>query len=329
MKVYLSTDWAAGEGFDYSVAASGSDGSYLRDFIFHVAKDSSTGHLLVGASNNTNFDPRQDLETLANHYEVPASGWFTLQHVFHNDGGHLSVDLNLIDASGTVVFTQTLSNAADLIELAGGNRYGWFTNIDVAGGIAVDAISLGDLAGTLTETVGVTGSSVPHTVAGDIPFLDVDLTDVHTVAVAPSESGYVGQLVATVTNDTIGDGEGVVSWSFSVDDSAIDFLAAGQKLTQSYDVTISDGHGGTATQTVSVTITGTNDAAMITGAATGNVVEDTAATLITAGKLNIADVDTGESSFVAQASAAGTYGTFVLNADGNWTYSANNSQAAI
>ncbi len=94
-------------------------------------------------------------------------------------------------------------------------------------------------------------------------------------------------------------------------------------------MTISDGHGGTATQTVSVTITGTNDAAMITGAATGNVVEDTAATLITAGKLNIADVDTGESSFVAQASAAGTYGTFVLNADGNWTYSANNSQAAI
>ena len=57
--------------------------------------------------------------------------------------------------------------------------------------------------------------------------------------------------------------------------------------------------------------------------------EDTAATLITAGKLNIADVDTGESSFVAQASAAGTYGTFALNADGNWTYSANNSQAAI
>ncbi len=40
VKVYLSTDWAAGEGFDYSVAANGSDGSYLRDFIFHVAKDS-------------------------------------------------------------------------------------------------------------------------------------------------------------------------------------------------------------------------------------------------------------------------------------------------
>ena len=59
-------------------------------------------------------------------------------------------------------------------------------------------------------------------------------------------------------------------------------------------MTVNDGHGGTATQTVSITITGTNDAAVITGAATGTVVEDTAATLVTAGKLNIADVDTGE-----------------------------------
>ena len=42
VKVYLNTDWTSGEGFDYSVAASGADGSHLRDFIFHVAKDSST-----------------------------------------------------------------------------------------------------------------------------------------------------------------------------------------------------------------------------------------------------------------------------------------------
>ena len=153
------------------------------------------------------------------HYEVPASGWFTLQHVFHNVGGHLSVDLNLIDAAGNVVFTQTLSNATDLISDVGGNRYGWFTNIDVAGGIAVDAISLGDLAGNAHRNGRRHRQRCPHTVTGDIPFLDVDLTDTHTVSVAPAGSGYVGQLVATVANDTTGDGEGVVSWTFSVNDS--------------------------------------------------------------------------------------------------------------
>ena len=260
VKVYLNTDWANGEGFDYSVAATRADGSHLRDFIFHVAKDSSTGRLLVGASNNTNFDPRQDLESGA-HYEIPTSGWFTLQHVFHNVGGHLSVDLNLIDAAGNVVFTQTIPNATDLISDVGGNRYGWFTNIDVAGGIAVDAISLGDLAGNAHRNGRRHRERCPHTVTGEIPFLDVDLSDSHTVSVAtPAGSAYVGQLIATVANDTTGDGEGVVKWTFSVNDAAIDFLAEGQKLTQTYTITVNDGHGGTATQDVTITLTGTNDA---------------------------------------------------------------------
>src|SRR5205085_799275 len=59
---------------------------------------------------------------------------------------------------------------------------------------------------------------------------------------------------------------GSIGWNFSIADSAIDYLQAGQTLTQKYDVTISDGHGGTAVQTVTVTITGTNDAPVITSA---------------------------------------------------------------
>ena len=114
---------------------------------------------------------------------------------------------------------------------------------------------------TLTETAGVTGSAAPHTVTGEIPFLDADLSDSHTVSVAtPAGSAYVGQLIATVANDTTGDGEGVVKWTFSVNDAAIDFLAEGQKLTQTYTITVNDGHGGTATQDVTITLTGTNDA---------------------------------------------------------------------
>jgi hypothetical protein len=55
--IYLDTSWSAGEGFDYSVAANGSDNNHRRDFIFHVTSDTSSGSLLVGGSNNTNFDP--------------------------------------------------------------------------------------------------------------------------------------------------------------------------------------------------------------------------------------------------------------------------------
>jgi len=140
--IYLDTSWALGEGFDYSVASNGSDGNHQRDFIFHVTQDTSTGDLMVGGSNNTNFEPREDLENL-NSIVVENSGWYVFEHVFRNDGGTLAVDLNLWDALGNLLFTETRNNAADTIPgEVGGNSYGWFTNIDIAGGINIDSTML-------------------------------------------------------------------------------------------------------------------------------------------------------------------------------------------
>ncbi|TGS93001.1 hypothetical protein EN856_38355, partial [Mesorhizobium sp. M8A.F.Ca.ET.213.01.1.1] len=47
--------------------------------------------------------------------------------------------------------------------------------------------------------------------------------------------------------------------------------------------------------------------------------------------LTITDVDAGEANFTTQAATAGSngYGTFTLAADGSWTYTADNTQAAI
>ena len=72
LKIYLDpqadggSGWADGEGFDYSVAASNASDDHLRDFIFHVTQDTSSGDMYVGASNNSNFAPREDLDNLAN-----------------------------------------------------------------------------------------------------------------------------------------------------------------------------------------------------------------------------------------------------------------------
>ncbi|MEQ8210096.1 MAG: PEP-CTERM sorting domain-containing protein [Lacipirellulaceae bacterium] len=141
--VYLDTNWANGEGFDYSVAANGSDGDHQRDFVFHVTKDTSSGDLLVGGSNNTNFAPREDLETIDN-YSILTTGWYTLEHVFRDAGdGTLAVDLNLRDSGGALLFTETRNDGSDVIATeVGGNRYGWFTDISVSGGINVDGHTL-------------------------------------------------------------------------------------------------------------------------------------------------------------------------------------------
>lgn len=133
--VYLDTEWGLGEGFDYSVAANGSDNNHQRDFIFHVTKDTSEEALLVGGSNNTNFNPQESLEN-NNHYVVTESGWYTLRHTFRLESGYLHVDLQLVDDEGTVLWTEIRSSASDILSELGGNRYAWFTalsdNLDLA-----------------------------------------------------------------------------------------------------------------------------------------------------------------------------------------------------
>lgn len=139
--IYLNTAMATGEGFDYSVAANKTDNTHLRDFIFHITQDTTSGAMFVGASNNTNFAPIENLES--GHYATIAStGWYTFQHRFYDNAGVLAVDMNVLNSLGATVFTQTISKPTDTIGIVGGNRYGWFTNVDVTGGIAIDNSSL-------------------------------------------------------------------------------------------------------------------------------------------------------------------------------------------
>ncbi|UTW43345.1 VCBS domain-containing protein [bacterium SCSIO 12844] len=53
------------------------------------------------------------------------------------------------------------------------------------------------------------------------------------------------------------------------------------------------------------------------------VTEDAAATLTTSGTLTISDTDTGEAVFNAET-ISGTYGDLTIEADGDWSYSADN-----
>ncbi|ESQ74048.1 S-layer family protein [Asticcacaulis sp. AC402] len=261
VKVYLDTAWATGQGFDYSVAANGSDSIHQRDFIVHVAKDATTGELLINADNGTNFAVRADLDTLVDSAEITATGWYTIEHVFSDAGGQLAVEIRLVAEDGTVVFSKTLSSPLDTIPAeVGGNRYGWFTDITVAGGLAVDGLSLGDLAGAVTED-GTLSST------GIVPFGDVDLTDEHTIAVS-GDMGNLGTLTAEITTDSTGTGKGIVTWSFSVDNAAVQHLAAGEILEETYTLTLDDGNGATATQDVTIVINGTNDGPELTGAQT-------------------------------------------------------------
>ena len=57
------------------------------------------------------------------------------------------------------------------------------------------------------------------------------------------------------------DGSG--TWTYDIDNSAADSLDNGDSVTESFTVTVADGLGGTDTQEVVVTITGTNDSSNV------------------------------------------------------------------
>lgn len=52
-------------------------------------------------------------------------------------------------------------------------------------------------------------------------------------------------------------------WSFSDVDDDFDFLSKNQTLTLTYDIRVSDNHGGSVIQTVRITVTGTDDRRVI------------------------------------------------------------------
>jgi VCBS repeat-containing protein len=142
------------------------------------------------------------------------------------------------------------------------------------------------------------------TSAGTVSFTDVDLTDTHTASAKPVGT-TLGTLIASISPDTSNGVGGKVNWSYTVADSAVNSLAAGQTKVEHFTVTVDDGHGGTASQDISITITGANDAPTIvagsttaTGAFTHS---DDRGHDVATGRIAFADVDLSDTHTVSQA----------------------------
>lgn len=74
-------------------------------------------------------------------------------------------------------------------------------------------------------------------------------------------------------------------------------------------------------------VNNTNTAAVISGEMSGSAIEDDV--LAASGSLSIVDPDSGEATFVAQTITQGDYGTFTINASGQWNYTLSNELSAV
>ncbi|HTQ84019.1 MAG TPA: VCBS domain-containing protein [Pseudolabrys sp.] len=178
-------------------------------------------------------------------------------------------------------------------------------------------------SGPITEIAGATGSTAPDIASGVVSFADVDLNDTHTVtksvasaiwsggATLPSGlSTTLGASLSTVLADSTGSGSGAVAFLFSAPDKTFDFLAAGETLNVTYNLTVKDNNNVSATQPITVIITGTNDAPVVTASVlkdpvkeiagvTGSTTPDTAS-----GAVLFTDVDLNDTHTVAKSLAS-------------------------
>jgi len=135
------------------------------------------------------------------------------------------------------------------------------------------------------------------TATGALSFDDADLSDTHTVSATPTQADYLGNFSVDINPAATGSQTGQINWNYSVNDADLDHLAQGEILTQVYTITVDDGHGGTDTQDITITINGTNDAPTINIFGGEN--------LIVNGSFEGPDVEAGTWSHFASENVAG------------------------
>ena len=160
-----------------------------------------------------------------------------------------------------------------------------------------------DAAILSSACVALDETNAPLTTNGTLTISDVDSPE--TFVAQDGTQGAYGKFSI--------DGGG--TWSYTAD-SAFDELNVNDSLMDTFSVAAAD---GTLTS-VKVTITGTNDAAVLSSATVA--LDETNAALTTGGSLTNQDVDNAD-TFVAQSDVEGNHGKFSIDAAGQWTYTAN------
>ncbi|MBV5302781.1 MAG: VCBS domain-containing protein, partial [Chlorobium sp.] len=180
--------------------------------------------------------------------------------------------------------------------------------ITITGTNDTPTITATDVAGAVMEDT-TTGDPSKLRDSGSITFTDSDTTDTSDATVALfGTATTTGQAISTtlsdalasaltISGDILDDHAGTITWNFALDNSLAQYLAAGETVTATYRITVTDdSFAGNASQTqdVTITLTGTNDAPTVT--LIGNdgdtaALTETDAKLTATDTLTITDVD--------------------------------------
>ena len=225
-------------------------------------------------------------------------------------GGHTIVNNN--NGTWTLTPAENFNGMLEMLYVVSDGTQGYEVNnlvrVNITA-VADTAVISGDDSGAVTEDAAAT-----LTTSGQLDVTDPDA----------GEAGFIAETVNGTYGSLTIDAAG--SWTYSADNSQSSIQALKDGETVSDDISVFSIDG--TTETITITINGTSDAAVIGGVISGAVTEDSSAILSTNGTLTINDPDANEAGFIAD-SFTGSYGSLTIDANGSWNYSADNTQAAI
>ena len=229
-----------------------------------------------------------------------------------------------IDANGAWTYTLDNTDALD----SGDTVTETFTVTAADGQVQVITITVtgaddesviaGDTAGAVTEAGGENNGGIGNpTATGSLSISDVDGDDTPTIR-AQTITGVYGELVV--------DADG--NWTYTLDDDDPQTQALGGNDPDEAEDTFAVEASDDNTVTVAITVTGADDVATFSGVNTGAVTEN-ANNNTARGSYTIRDVDLDDdATWEPQVDADGTYGTFSIDRDGDWTYTLDNARDA-
>ncbi len=295
-----------------------------------VTVNGTNDKAVIGGSNTGAVTEESQLQT---------SGTLTVTDV--DTGEALFSNSNIIGTLGTLhltdngAWTYDLNNTNPTVQALG------------KGATATDTITVHSADGTPHQiTISVNGTNDKAVIGGTYTGVVTETSQIQTsgtLTVTDVDSGeahfsntdIVGRLGTLHLTDS-------GTWTYDLDNGnpTVQALSKGSTATDTITVHSADG----TPHQVTITINGTNDAAMITGTSTGDVYEGHGSygdmspdyaqpgmaklgqsALTADGKLDIVDPDSGESVFDPKGGAwnnsyHGQYGHLLLNTDGTWHY---------
>ncbi|WP_271509624.1 VCBS domain-containing protein [Bradyrhizobium sp. CCBAU 11357] len=226
------------------------------------------------------------------------------------DGNHIDLNLTGADYSNAHFAGSSDGHGGTLITFNADDDAPVFTAAEASPSVSFSELESTTGDPTLDPVSGGTGA---------IHFTDIDLTDRPTVtnvayALTWLDADHTTQLTlspdeitaleqALTLSATGNKNNGAIGWSYSIADSALDFLGEGQTVTVVSTITLADHQGKTDTAAVTVTITGKNDAPVITvasGDSAGATLDETNAGLDKTGTLTLSDADATDHVSVAR-----------------------------